>query len=100
MTWRTMDSAPTNGEAILLYVYPPIDTNDLCGWVPQRSLSVVVGWANGHDYRDGSVEWNCGLCEEGTADTEGYSSALQIAVKPTHWAPLPKPPGGIPEVKG
>lgn len=88
--WRSIDSAPRDGTPILLYLDPPLLTNDVIGWAPMHSLRVVVGWAN--DTFRGKVEWNCGFCEDGTADTEGYSMAFMIGVQAVAWQPLPEPP--------
>lgn len=90
MDWQPIESAPINGDAVLLWLDPPLDTSYAVGWSAPGKLNVVVGWAD-DGYRDGPV-WRCGFCEEGSADTDGYSSALQIEVEPTYWRPLPAPP--------
>jgi hypothetical protein len=90
MEWRPIETAPKDGAPVLLWLNPPLDTNCIVGYAIPGTLSVVVGWAS--DTWRGYTEWNCGFCEDGTADTEGYSCALMIAVYPTHWMPLPPPP--------
>ena len=90
--WKTIDSAPKDGTPVLLWLSKPIDTNDIVGYSPSRLLPTVIGWTDRTLYRDGSSEWKCGLCEEGSADTDGYSSAFMIEVFPSHWQPLPAPP--------
>jgi hypothetical protein len=92
MTWKPIDTAPADGKPIVLFLDPPVNTNDIVGYATVDSLSVVVGWNTGTQYRDGSIEWVCGLCDEGSADTEGYSTPYMIRVQPTHWMPLPAAP--------
>ena len=88
--WRSMDTAPKNGDPVLLFLDPPLDTNYVVGWAARKTMQIVVGWAS-DTWRD-KTEWHCGFCEEGTADTDGYSSAYMIGVNPVAWMPLPIPP--------
>lgn len=92
--WQPIETAPRNGKPVLLFLNPPLDTNSVCGWVTVGLLDIVVGWADGFgEYRDPNFgNWHSGFCEEGSADTEGYSSAIMLPVYPTHWKPLPEPP--------
>lgn len=82
--WRPIETAPKDGTSVLLFINP-VDGYDLCGWQPTRHITIAIGWWDGD-------EWESSLMEEGTADTEGYSSALSITIMPTHWMPLPAPP--------
>ena len=84
--WRTMESAPKDGTSMLLFV-EPIDSYEICGWHPDRHIEIVIGWWDNYG-------WRSPLMEEGTADTEGYSSAVAISITPTAWRPLPSPPEG------
>lgn len=92
--WRPIETAPKDGTPVLLFLNPALDTNYLCGWIPQKHLTIVVGWAEGYgEYTDGSyLEWKCGFCEDGSADTEGFSSPIPTTVYPSRWMPLPAPP--------
>ena len=90
MEWQSIETAPRDGTHVLLFLDPPIDSNEACGWLSD-DVPTVVGWADG-SYRDGTPIWKCGFCSEGSADTEGYSSAIMLEVSPTHWMPLPSPP--------
>lgn len=90
MDWQPIETAPKNGEVVLLFLNPAVNTSDCVGYSVPDKLQIVAGWAT-DTWRD-MVEWNCGLCEEGSADTEGYSSPFQITLKPTHWMPLLPPP--------
>jgi hypothetical protein len=82
--WLPIESAPKDGTMILLAI-EPVDEGYLLGWNPERLITQIIGWW-------GYSEWTSHLMEEGTADTEGHSSAYQIKIKPTHWQPLPDPP--------
>lgn len=90
MTWQPIETAPTDGTPVLLYLSPPLNTNEAVGWCAKGEMHVVVGWAE-DTYRD-VIKWCCGFCEEGTADTEGFSTPFMMTVTPTHWMPLPNPP--------
>lgn len=80
--WRPMDTAPKTGEPVLLKLEPPLNTGDCVGWVTPGELRVVVGWWS-------DPGWECGMCEEGSADSEGISSPFPITLKPAAWMPLP-----------
>jgi hypothetical protein len=82
-SWQPIGTAPQDGTPILLLLDPPVNTNDMIGWCREMHLPVVIGWWSI------SGTWECGLCEEGSADTEGYSVPLQITVSPTRWMPVP-----------
>lgn len=90
--WQPISTAPADGKPILLFIDPPVDTNLMIGWATAKELSIVVGWNTGARYSDDSIQWVCGLCDEGSADTDGNSTPLMIGVRPTHWMPLPEPP--------
>ena len=83
--WQRMETAPKNGEPILLFLDPPLDTNDAVGWATPEVMHQVVGWWDGRD-------WICGFCTEGTADSFGFSSPLPMPVKAVRWMPLPARP--------
>ena len=89
--WQPIETAPTNGELVLLYLDPPVNWTDVWGAYLPDDLRIVVGWATHGLF---GRRWECGFCDEGTADTDGYCSPTEIAVFPTHWMPLPKPPAG------
>lgn len=69
----------------MLLLDPPLDTSAAVGWFVPATLDVVVGWADGRS-------WYCGICEEGSVDTNGYGDAMPIAIHPVGWMPLPKRP--------
>jgi hypothetical protein len=84
MEWQPIETAP-RGDTMILLAIEPVDEGYLLGWNPAREIKIVIGWW-------GYSGWTSHLMEEGTADTEGYSSPYQITIRPTHWMPLPKPP--------
>lgn len=72
--WQPIETAPKNGEWVLLYGFEPQDTSSEHegGWGP-----CVVGRS------DGDEGWDVGI----------YDSFCELAVyRPTHWMPLPAPP--------
>lgn len=83
--WQPILTAPMNGTPILVYLPIPIDTNFVCGYASVEKISIVVAWWDGSG-------WHSGFCDEGSADTEGFSSPVMIALQPSHWMPLPEPP--------
>lgn len=87
--WRSMDTAPVDGTSVLLKLDPPVDCNAILGWAP-RDLTAVVGWTDGERFRDGSLVWKSTILEEGSADTEGYSSPHSIDIGPVAWMPIPE----------
>jgi Protein of unknown function (DUF551) len=93
MDWQPIATAPKDGTAVLLAI-TPIDSYDLLGYRPDRHVTRTIGWWDGD-------EWDSDLMEEGTADTEGFSSAIPIHIRPTHWMPLPAPPSAeLPPLPG
>lgn len=89
--WQPIETAPA-GVDILVYGEGLI--TDGVGWVP--ALDCVVAWGDLVRYADGDrIEFKCGICDEGSADTEGYSSPYQQVIWPTHWMPLPSPPTNL-----
>ncbi|CAB4145767.1 hypothetical protein UFOVP1204_66 [uncultured Caudovirales phage] len=92
MNWQPIETAPKDGTPVLLWLDPPLHSNDCWSWIPFGEICVVTGWTTDTEYRDGSYEWNCGFCRESSADSYGYTFPLQIDVTPTHWMPLPTPP--------
>ena len=83
--WKPMESAPLTGEPVLLKLDPPLNTRDAVGWMTPALLHVVVGWWGGP-----GCEWGCGICEEGSADSEGFSSPIPINIHPAAWMEIPK----------
>jgi len=83
--WQPIETAPRDGSQIVIYGKKLISTNNICGWHKDEYIEIVIGWWEGS-------EWNSGYCDEGSADTEGYTFALMIALQPTHWTPLQEPP--------
>ena len=80
MDWQPIETAPNNGTRILLCLSEGIETCDVIGWQPDRTIRMVIGWAD-DNYRDG-VEWRCDLGEEGSADTEGRFSTFNVLIFP------------------
>lgn len=73
--WRPIETAPSDGTAVLLYVPP-----DEFGEVDP----ICVGYWERPDYNS-KEEWVYG--------PNGYEHYFRsYAGKPTHWMPLPKPP--------
>lgn len=78
--WRTIDSAPKDGTAVLVY-FARLNFGADLGRLRNHVEHVALGW-----YEDGT--WY----EAGTAHDmfESWREAEQL---PTHWMPLPAPPG-------
>ena len=60
--WQPIETAPTDGSAVLLYPY-------MDDWA---NMYVVYGYA--------------------TLDGEWFSTVDGLTFEPTHWMPLPEPP--------
>jgi len=91
MDWQDISTAPRNGSPVLLSLAKPIHSNELESYLPWKEIQVVIGWWN-------HGGWEISFMEDGSADTEGYSSHFYIGAiyglpsAPTHWMPLPPPP--------
>lgn len=85
MEWRAIETAPANGELILLALPERFSSNDALGYAPWVETRVVLGWRGGGGFA-------CCFMEDGAADTEGFCSQFYMTVHPTHWMPLPDPP--------
>lgn len=81
--WRPIETAPRDGTAVLVNSH--MHSNDVHGYVPWKDIGVLIAWWDGSG-------WEGCFMEDGTADTEGYSSQFFQTVRPTHWMPLPPPP--------
>ena len=68
MTWRSIDSAPDDGSAILLWPYTYSNI-----WSGTTDSEVVLGY-----YDANNEEW--------------YNPEQRQYFEPTHWMPLPEPP--------
>ena len=68
ITWQTIDSAPINATAILLWPYQSSNI-----WQGKSSMEVVLGF-----YDDHREEW--------------FNPEAKDWFEPTHWMPLPEPP--------
>jgi hypothetical protein len=100
MTWQPIETAPKDGTEIDLWM---VDQDGkgyrepAACWVTRRRDTRWNGkryvgfyrdgwWGPNHDY-DG---------EHGWADEPGYTNQVngkQVWVRPTHWMPMPAPPG-------
>jgi hypothetical protein len=69
MTWHSIDSAPDDGSAILLWPY----TYSNSFWSGTTDPEVVLGY-----YDANGEEW--------------YNPEQREYFEPTHWMPLPEPP--------
>lgn len=93
MLWQPIDSAPRNGNPILLWVPNGIDTNDAANWIPGNTLHVMIGWWDDDRWsRQEGYDWETPIAEEGSADSYGCAPILNLHVRATHWMPLPNPP--------
>lgn len=82
MTWRPIDSAPRDATAVLVmsddWPGTPSGRAEECNG---HNTYVAQWWA---DERDGAGAWIC------------YMDAIrdpECPIEPTHWQPLPPPPG-------
>lgn len=80
--WLPMEGAPRTGDPILLKLSEPMQGNDIAGYVPFSSISVVIGW---WDY----PTWKCCFGEEADVDSCGGSSFFSFSISPIGWMPLP-----------
>ena len=90
--WQPMETAPQGVEPLLLALSHPFHSNDVHGYAPWEEIRVVIGWRDVSGYSDDSTRWMCCFMEDGTADTEGYSSQFFMSIEPLAWMPLPALP--------
>ena len=94
--WRDISSAPKDGTIILLYCPQGVDRLYAS---PEAAKHYCLGF-----YGDsGSIYANeCWWSVESREEIWGYGSEMTgpmsetecLSVAPTHWMPLPTPPGG------
>lgn len=78
--WMPIESAPLDGEPVLLFV-PGVRSWNRVSGMPD----IVVGiWSEGYWYSD------IGDIQGGYESTGDYFE--HEALQPTHWRPLPEPP--------
>lgn len=86
MEWQPIETAPMDGTVVL--VPYQLNGNDVHGYAPWTRVRVVMAWNT-------SNGWEMCFMEDGAADSEGFSSQFFMSIPtPTHWLPLPRPPGG------
>ena len=79
MEWQPIETAPRDGTWVLLCGFETPDTSD----------SITNGWGacvvgKGFEHSDVDDPWEVGI----------YDNFCELSVyDPTHWMPLPKPPG-------
>ena len=66
--WKDIDTAPTDGTAILLWPYSYANI-----WRGRANAEVILGF-----YNEESDSW--------------FNPEERTAFEPTHWMPLPEPP--------
>lgn len=74
--WRPIEEAPKDGERVLLWVEPHEDH-----WGTQKACAVIGNWVVWPDR------------ERRTGMRDGWSWYGPAQCYPTHWMPLPTPPG-------
>lgn len=81
--WQPIETAPLATPVLVPYA---LSGNDVHGYAPWASISVVIAWHDG-------AEWVMCFMEDGAADSDGYSFQFFMRIpNPTHWMPLPEPP--------
>lgn len=80
--WQPIETAPKDGAVVLLW------------WLAEIGRGCVAFWACGRwrVFGDGSCGW---VGESFHASENGHWTRL-IGERPTHWMPLPSPPGSAP----
>lgn len=90
MSWQPIETAPTDGSAVLIYSPAGVDKSYL-SYEEGFPSHIVVG-----RYRSG--QW---ITPFVTVETYGgseytgtWTETENITAEPTHWQPLPEPPEG------
>ena len=91
--WQSIETAPKNGSALLLWLSKPLSSNDVEGYVPWDEIQSVIGWwSDSFGVNEPEGHWQLAFMFEGSGDSEGYTSHFYIEIPAggaTHWMPLP-----------
>lgn len=81
--WQPIETAPKDGEPILLTTGSPIKSYDLAGYVPFKEIGVIIGWWCG-------THWESCFGETHDSGCPTCGSWFEYPlVRPTHWMRLP-----------
>lgn len=79
--WQPIETAPRDGTLILGCIKPPVKDGFSGGWVhefEQWLAPLTIAFRGFHPNSPGRATWRC---KDGKP------------MEPTHWMPLPEPPG-------
>ena len=85
MIWQTIEKAPKDGSAVLLYC-PSLG----CDWPRLKGMPNIVSGI----WSDELMHWVSDVAEASINgfDEDACSSLDHIRIDPTHWMPLPEIP--------